>query len=118
MTSNIPSISDTVTQPARYVVCNPNTFAEQPAIRAAAWAAMKAARGHASDLDSMAYILLDTHRAPISAKTIVDTRKQIETALDKIDIRCPPRQIPIKQRKKNHAHPISHTITPQGGDAA
>jgi hypothetical protein len=100
------------------IIKSPNAFAELPTVRAGAWAALKAARGHTSDLDSMAYILLDTHRVPITAKTIVDTRKQIETALDKIDVSCPPRQIPIKQRKNNHARPISLTIDPYGGDAA
>jgi hypothetical protein len=118
MSPNTPSTNETLTKPARYVVCNPNDFADQPTVRAAAWAAMKVARGHSVDLDSMAYILLDTHRAPVTAKTIADTREQIETALDETTPQNVPRQIRIKQRVSNHARTIGHTIAPHGGDAA
>jgi hypothetical protein len=100
------------------IIKNPNAFAEQPTVRAAAWAAMKVARGQTVDLDSMAYILLDTHRAPITAKTIADTRGQIETALDETTPQNVPRQIRIKQRVNNHARTIGHIMAPHGGDAA
>lgn len=103
---------------ARDIITNPNRFADQPTVRAAAWAAMKVARGQTVDLDSMAYTLLDTHRVPVTAKSIADTREQIETALDETTPQNIPRQIRIKQRVSNHARAIGHTMAPHGGDAA
>ncbi|MEH6522592.1 hypothetical protein [Sulfitobacter sp.] len=106
------------TQSAHHIITNPNDFTDQPILRAAAWAAMMTARNNAISLNSMAYTLLDTHRVPVTAKTIADTREQIETALDETTPQNVPRQIRIKQRVCNHALTIGHTMGPHGGDAA
>ncbi len=105
------------TKSAHEIITNPNDFADQPTVRAAAWAAMKVAQGHSVDLDSMAYILLDTHRAPITAARIADTREQIETALDETHPQNPSRRIRIKQRVRNHAQANGYDVAQTGSTA-
>lgn len=118
MNPNSPNNQDASTRLARHVICNPNDFADRPAVRASAWSVLKVALGHSVDLDSMAYILLDTHRVPITAKSIADTRKQIETALDETSPHNAPRQIRITQRVRKYALSIGCPLAPHGGDAA
>lgn len=87
----------THTQTARDIIQNPDTFGCDPILRAAAWAAAKQARGQTVDLDSMAFILLDTHRATITVEKISQTRQKIETALDDTTTHSPIQMARVTQ---------------------
>ena len=108
----------THTQTARNIIQNPDTFGCDPILRAAAWAAAKQARGHTVDLDSMAFILLDTHRASITAETITQTRQKIETALDDTTTHSPILMARVTQKVRGLKAKLGLTRRPYGGDAA
>lgn len=94
--------SPTPDEIALHIITHPNDFEAEPAVRAAAWAAMKQARGQTADLDSMAHILLETHRATITAQAIAQVRQTIEGALDTDRLHNIPQRIRVSQRIRSH----------------
>jgi hypothetical protein len=105
-------------QTAFDIIRNPNTSAADLILRAGAWAALKQARGQTVDLDNMAYILLETHRAPITAASIATARWQIEHALGETHPHGPAQMARIRTATRSIAQAKGYPHGPYGGDAA
>jgi hypothetical protein len=105
-------------QTAFDIIRNPNTSAADLILRAGAWAALKQARGQTVDLDNMAYILLESQRAPITATSIAAVRHRIENVLLDMTAHSPAQMARIRTATRSIAQAKGYPHGPYGGDAA